>query len=66
MNELKTKFSHKLQRFWAALLDIFGPRKVAVFCVVILTVMMLVLTISVRSCSGVEIIPILRHRSEIR
>ena len=53
MNELKTKFSHKLQRFWAALLDIFGLRKVAVFCVVILTVMMLVLTISVRSCSGV-------------
>ena len=53
MNGLKTRLSYKLQRFWAALLDIFGPKKVAVFCVVILTVLMLALTVSVRSCSGV-------------
>lgn len=53
MNGLKTKLSYKLNRFWAALLDIFGPKKVAVFCVVILTVLMLALTVSVRSCSGV-------------
>lgn len=53
MNELKTKFSHKLQRLWDTLLYIFGPKKVAVLCVVTMTVMMLALTISVRSCSGV-------------
>ena len=53
MNGQKTGYRNKLQRFWAALLDIFGPRKVAVLCVVILTVMMLILTVSVRSCSGV-------------
>ncbi len=53
MNELKTKFSHKLQRLWDTLLYIFGPKKVAVLCVATMTVMMLVLTISVRSCSGV-------------
>ena len=52
MNELKTKFSHKLQRLWDTLLYIFGPKKVAVLCVVTMTVMMLALTISVRSCSG--------------
>ena len=52
MNGLKTSFLQKLQRFWAALLDIFGPKKVAVFCFAILTVMMLALTFSVRSCSG--------------
>lgn len=54
MNGMKTKPSNKLHRFWAALLDIFGPKKVAVFCFVTLTVLMLVLTVSVRSCSGVE------------
>ena len=48
MNELKTKFSHKLQRLWDTLLYIFGPKKVAVLCVVTMTVMMLALTISVR------------------
>lgn len=53
MNGLKTSYSQKLKRFWAALLDIFGPKKVAVFCFAILTVMMLALTFSVRSCSGV-------------
>lgn len=53
MNELKTKFSHKLRHFWDTLIYIFGARKVAVLCVVTMTLMMLVLTVSVRSCSGV-------------
>lgn len=51
MHAQKTSISQKLKRIWAALMDIFGPKKLAIFGAVLLALLILVVVLC-KSCSS--------------
>ncbi len=54
MRSTKTRFSYKVRRFWAALMDIFGPVKVAIFGIVLVAILALIIMLCTRSCGNPE------------
>lgn len=48
----KKSFSYKMKRFWAALMDIYGPGKVAIFGIVLMTVFVMLVMLITSSCSS--------------
>lgn len=45
-----SRFSYKVKRFRTALLDIYGPKKVTIFGLVIVAIMALIIVLCTRSC----------------
>lgn len=54
MNRKKMTFSYKMKRLWAALMDIYGPGKVAIFGIVLMTVFIMLVMLITSSCTRDE------------
>ena len=54
MKGMKSRFSYKAKRIWAALMDIFGLEKVAMFGFVLVAFMALIIMLCIHSCGNPE------------
>ena len=52
MHRKKNSFSYRMDRFWAALMDVFGPKKIAVLSVILMTVFLVAVLLITSSCTA--------------